>query len=113
MRGALESSVVLEHYFAAMVIEVMQGEHTRHNSFFGLIYEDLIPADHLLCKLSAAVDFNFVTGLISDCYCRDNGRPLWDLLVLFKVVLLLFDKFRVVGNVEPQFLDNSRDWEVQ
>ena len=38
----------------------MQGEHSSQNSFFGMIYEDLIPADHLLCKLAAT--FVFVTG---------------------------------------------------
>ena len=44
-----------------------QGEHSRQSSFFGLIYEDLIPADHLLRKLSAAVDFSFVSELVGDC----------------------------------------------
>ncbi len=56
----------------------MQGEHSSQNSFFGMIYEDLIPADHLLRKLSAAVDFSFVSDLVRDCYCPDNGRPSWD-----------------------------------
>ena len=56
-----------------MVIEFMQGEHSSQNSFFGMIYEDLIPADHLLRKLSAAVDFGFVRELVSDCYCPDKG----------------------------------------
>jgi len=68
----------------------MQGEHSSQNSFFRMIYEDLIPADHLLRKLSAAVDFGFVRELVSDCYCPDNGRPSWDPLVLFKVVFLQF-----------------------
>jgi len=27
-----------------MMIELMQGEHSSQNSFFGMIYEDLIPA---------------------------------------------------------------------
>ena len=33
-----------------------------------MIYEDLIPADHLLRRLSAAVDFSFVSELVSDRY---------------------------------------------
>ena len=69
-----------------------------------MICDGLIPADHLLRKLAAAVDLSFVSELVSDCYCPDNGRPSWDPLVLFKVVFLLFDKLRVVSNVEPQFL---------
>ena len=68
----------------------MQGEHSSQSSFFGMIYEDLVPADHLLRKLAAAVDFGFVSHLVSDCYCPDNGRPSWDPLVLFKVVFLQF-----------------------
>lgn len=55
-----------------------------------MIYEDLIPTDHLLRRLAAAVDFSFVSALVHDCYCPDNGRPSWDPLVLFKVVFLQF-----------------------
>ncbi len=51
----------------------MQGEHSSQNSFFGMIYEELVPADHLLRKLAAAVDFGFVSDLVSDCYCPDKG----------------------------------------
>jgi len=51
-----------------MVNELTQGEHSRQNSFFGMIYKDLIAADHLLCRLAGAVDFGFVSDLVSDCY---------------------------------------------
>ncbi len=68
----------------------MQGKHSSQSSFFGIIYEELIPGDHLLRKLAAAVDFSFVSELVGDCYCPDNGRPSWDPLVLFKVVFLQF-----------------------
>ena len=61
----------------------MQGEHAKESSFFGMIYEELMPADHLLRKLSAAVDLSFVSEIVSDCYSPDNGRPSWDPLVLF------------------------------
>ena len=91
----------------------MQGEHSKQSSFFGIIYEELIPPDHLLRKLSAAADLGFVCELVSDCYCADNGRPSWDPLVLFKLVFLLFDKLRVVSNVEPQFLYDVSDRQVE
>ena len=90
----------------------MQGEYSHQNSF-GMTCEDLIPADHLLRQLAAAVDFSFVSGLVSDCYCSDNGRPSWDPLVLFKVVFLLFDKLRVVSSVEPQSLYDLSDREIE
>lgn len=56
-----------------MVIELMHGEHSNQNNFFGMIYEDLIPADHLLRKLASAMDFGFVCEVVSDCYCSDKG----------------------------------------
>ncbi len=37
-----------------------------------MIYEELIPADHLLCKLATAVDLSFVSETVSDCYCPDK-----------------------------------------
>ena len=51
----------------------MQGEHSSQGSFFGIIYEELIRPDHLLRKLPAAVDFSFVSELVSDCYYPDKG----------------------------------------
>jgi len=50
----------------------------------------LIPADHLLGKLTAAVDFSSVSHLVGDCYYPDNSQPSWDPLVLFRVVFLQF-----------------------
>jgi len=55
-----------------------------------MIYEEVIPPDHLLRRIAAAVDFSFVSELVRDCYCPDNGRPSWDPLVLFEVVFLQF-----------------------
>jgi hypothetical protein len=34
----------------------MQGQQSSQSSFFVMIYEELIPGDHLLRRLSAAVD---------------------------------------------------------
>ena len=53
----------------------MQGQHSSQSSFFGLIYEDLTPQDHLLQRIARAVDFGFVRELMADCYCPGNGRP--------------------------------------
>lgn len=52
----------------------MQGEHSHQSSFCGMVYEDFLPADHLLHKLSAAVHFSFISDLASNCYC-----PNWRL----------------------------------
>jgi len=50
----------------------MQSQHSNQSSFFGMVYEELIPADQLLCKLAAA-DLGFVSETVSDCYCPDKG----------------------------------------
>ena len=55
----------------------MQGQHSNQSSFFGMIYEELIPAEHLLGKQAAAVDLSFVSELVGDCYCPDNPSTLF------------------------------------
>lgn len=48
----------------------------------------LVPRDHLLRKIDAAVDFTHIYDLVSGLYCEDNGRPSADPVVIFKMVLI-------------------------
>lgn len=48
----------------------------------------LVPGEHLLRKIDAAVDFGRIYELVEDLYCEDNGRPSCDPVVLFKLVLI-------------------------
>ena len=48
----------------------------------------MVPQNHLLRKIDAAVDFDYIYTLVRDLYCADNGRPSVDPVVLFKLVLL-------------------------
>ena len=48
----------------------------------------LVPQDHLLRKIDAAVDFNHLYDLVEPLYCEDDGRPSIDPVVLFKMVLI-------------------------
>ena len=50
--------------------------------------ELLVPQEHLLRKIDAAVDFNRIYEIVSELYCKDNGRPSIDPVVLFKIVLI-------------------------
>jgi transposase len=50
--------------------------------------ESLVPADHLLRKIDAAVDLEFVRERVRHLYCADNGRPALDPVVLFKLLLI-------------------------
>ena len=53
-----------------------------------VLLEDLVPQDHFLRKVEAAVDFSFIHNMCKDLYCLDNGRPAIDPEVLFKMLLL-------------------------
>ena len=48
----------------------------------------LVPEDHLLRKIDAAVDFNRLYEMVEPLYSEDNGRPSVDPVVLFKMVLI-------------------------
>lgn len=59
-------------------------------SFYGHIYEAVIPRDHFLKKLSQAVDFSFVNEVCEALYCEDFGRPGYTPLLMFKITFLEF-----------------------
>ena len=50
--------------------------------------DSLVPTEHLLRKIDAAVDFSKVYDMVEPLYCADNGRPSIDPVVLFKMVLI-------------------------
>lgn len=48
----------------------------------------LVPSDHLLRKIDAAIDFSFIRERVAHLYCADNGRPALDPVVLFKILFI-------------------------
>ena len=40
--------------------------------------EAMVPEDHLLRKIDAAIDFDRIYDFVQDLYCEDNGRPSID-----------------------------------
>ena len=50
--------------------------------------EDLVPKEHLLRQIDAAVDFGQIYGIVDELYSEDTGRPSVDPVVLVKMVLL-------------------------
>jgi len=52
--------------------------------------EDLVPEDHFLRKVDAAVDFSFVYDAVREYYCEDNGRPSIDPVTELKYLLVGF-----------------------
>ena len=53
-----------------------------------VVIDQLVPKEHLLRKIDAAVDFTQLYEMVEPLYCEDNGRPSIDPVVLFKVVLI-------------------------
>ncbi len=50
--------------------------------------EELVPSDHLLRKIDAAINIEKIYEFVEGLYCEDNGRPSIDPVVLFKMVLI-------------------------
>ena len=50
--------------------------------------EEFVPQDHLLRKIDSAVDFTHIYDFVTDLYCKNNGRPSVDPVVLVKMVLI-------------------------
>lgn len=50
--------------------------------------ESLVPAEHLVRKIEAAIDLSFIRERVAHLYCANNGRPAIDPVMLFKLLLL-------------------------
>ncbi|MPM16451.1 IS1182 family transposase ISBpu1 [bioreactor metagenome] len=50
--------------------------------------ESLVPQNHLLRKIDAAVDWSQLYDMVGPLYSEDNGRPSVDPVVLVKMVLI-------------------------
>ncbi len=49
--------------------------------------EELVPQHHLVRKVDAAIDFEFIRDAVAHLYCPDNGRPAVDPVRLIKMML--------------------------
>ena len=61
---------------------------SRQNEYEIVLLEELVPQEHLLRKIDAAVDFSFIHDLCKDLYSPDNGRPAVEPELLFKMLFL-------------------------
>ncbi len=67
---------------------MLQKDKKARNQVEFFSVEDYVPENHLLRKIDSAVDFTRIYDFVEDLYCRDNGRPSVDPVVLFKMVLI-------------------------
>lgn len=65
---------------------VRDTENRNQMEFVSL--EEMVPQNHLLRQIDAAIDFRKIYQFVEKLYCEDNGRPSIDPVVLFKIVLI-------------------------
>ena len=70
------------------VIKMLVKNAANRNMIEFVSLEEMVPKDHLLRKIDAAIDFTKIYEFVEDLYCEDNGRPSVDPVVLFKIVLI-------------------------
>ena len=70
------------------MMKMLKREQEQRQAIEMLCVDMLVPKEHLLRKIDAAVDFTHIYDLVEDLYCEDNGRPSCDPVVLFKLVLI-------------------------
>jgi hypothetical protein len=51
----------------------------------------LVPANHLVRKIEAAIDFSFIYSLVQDMYSSEWGRPSIDPVVLIKMAFIQYN----------------------
>lgn len=52
------------------------------------VLEELVPLNHVVRQIDAAINLDFIYDIVKDTYCEDNGRPSIDPVVLMKIVLI-------------------------
>ena len=49
---------------------------------------DLVPPGHLLRAIEESIDFHFIYDEVKELYCKNNGRPSIDPVVLIKLIMI-------------------------
>ena len=52
--------------------------------------DQLVPENHLVRKVEAAIDFSFIYSLGEDAYSAERGRPSIDPIVLIKMTFIQY-----------------------
>ncbi len=52
--------------------------------------DELVPAEHIVRKIEAAIDWSFIYGMVEESYSEDNGRPSLDPVILIKLPILQY-----------------------
>lgn len=63
---------------------------TSRNQMEMITLDTLVPANHLVRKIDAAINFDFIYDLVEDLYSEETGRPSLDPVVLIKLPLIQY-----------------------
>lgn len=67
---------------------MLRRDRNKQEAMEIVTYDMLVPKDHLLRKIDAAIDFSFIYELCAPLYCADNGRPAIDPEILFRMLFI-------------------------
>lgn len=66
----------------------MLRETKKQDSNYAELYELIVPKTHILRKMDANLDFQFVNDLLKESYCEDFSRPAKEPELLFRLLFL-------------------------
>ncbi len=67
---------------------MLKNEYVKQTEIEIVTIEQLVPQDHLLRKIEDGFDFSFVRRRMEPLYCKNNGRPAIDPVLLFKMLFI-------------------------
>ena len=67
---------------------MIKNEYVKQTELETVTIEQLVPKDHLLRKIEDNYDFSFVRRRMEPLYCKNNGRPAIDPVLLFKMLFI-------------------------
>jgi transposase len=72
------------------VLQMLNKQEKQRGQVQVLCIDDLVPENHLLRMIDAAVDFTFIYDKVAPLYAGEIGRPSVDPVVLFKIVFVQY-----------------------
>lgn len=67
---------------------MIKNEYLKQIEFETVTIEQLVPQDHILRVIEENYDFDFVRKHMEPLYCKNNGRPAIDPVLLFKMLFI-------------------------
>lgn len=65
-------------------------DKTKRDQVTIISLDQLVPENHLVRKIDAVIDFNFIYECVEDLYSEETGRPSIDPVLLFKIAFIQY-----------------------